>query len=82
MSRMGLMRRGKTSHLRRAWCVVLTTVLTTMALTACATGPPVPPAYTQDELAARCFRTGGWWHGVPPDSLFSGFCEYSAPRFP
>lgn len=39
----------------------------TLALTACATGPPVAPAYTQ---------------GVPPDSTFSGFCEYSAPRFP
>jgi len=42
-------------------------------------GPPIPPAYTQDELAERCVRTGGWWHGVPPDSLFSGFCEYSSP---
>jgi urea transporter len=95
MNRMGLMRRGKTWSLRRAirsrdvrpltvesairaWCLLLAT----MAVTACATGPPIPPAYTQEELAARCFRTGGWWHGVPPDSLFSGFCEYAAPRFP
>ena len=54
----------------------------TLALTACATGPPVALAYTQEELAERCIRTGGWWHGVPPDSTFSGFCEYSAPRFP
>ena len=43
-----------------------------IALAACATGPPVPPAYTQEELAERCVRTGGWWHGVEPDSLFSG----------
>jgi hypothetical protein len=56
--------------------------LAALALAACATGPPVPPAYTQEELAERCVRTGGWWHGVPPDSLFSGFCEYQAPRFP
>jgi len=53
-----------------------------MALTACASGSPVPPAYTQEELAARCMRTGGWWHWVEPDSLFSGFCEYGAPSFP
>jgi len=52
------------------------------ALAACATGPPVPPAYTQEELAERCVRAGGWWHGVEPDSLFSGFCEYQSPRFP
>ena len=73
MRRMDLMCRGKTCYLRRACCVVLMA----MALTACATGPPIPPAYTQEELAARCSRTGGWWHGVPPDSLFNGFCEYS-----
>jgi len=54
-------------------------VLVAMALTSCATVPPIPPAYTQDELAERCVRTGGWWHEVPPDSLFSGFCEYSSP---
>ena len=78
MSRMGVMRCGKTGYRRHAWCVVPMA----MALTACATGPPIPPAYTQEELAARCSRTGGWWHGVEPDSLFSGFCEYSAPRFP
>jgi hypothetical protein len=53
-----------------------------IALAACATGPPVPPAYTQEELAERCVRTGGWWHWVAPDSLFSGFCEYQSPRFP
>ena len=56
--------------------------LLTIALAACATGPPVPPAYTQEELAERCVRTGGWWHWVAPDSLFSGFCEYQSPRFP
>ncbi len=54
-------------------------ILVAIALTSCATGPPIPPAYTQDELAERCVRTGGWWHGVQPDSLFSGFCEYSSP---
>ncbi len=53
-----------------------------LGMVACAGGPPVPPAYTQEELAERCIRTGGWWHGVAPDSLFSGFCEYPAPIFP
>jgi hypothetical protein len=43
-----------------------------MLLTACS-GVPVPPAYTQDELAARCARTGGWWH---PGKLIDGHCEY------
>jgi len=57
-------------------------LVTTMVLAACATGPPTPPAYTQEELAERCVRTGGWWHGVSPGSLFSGFCEYPSPRFP
>ena len=52
-----------------------------LALAACG-GVPVPPAYTQEELAERCVRTGGWWHWVEPDSLFSGFCEYQSPRFP
>ena len=33
-------------------------VAAAMALTACATGHPVPPAYTQAELAERCVRTG------------------------
>lgn len=57
----------------------LLVTLFAMILMSCTTGPPVPPAYTQDELAERCARTGGWWHGVPPDSLFSGFCEYQTP---
>jgi hypothetical protein len=36
----------------------------------------VPPAYTQEELATRCWRTGGWWRAERPDSLISGHCEY------
>ena len=44
-------------------------------LTAC-TGVPVPPAYTQDELAAKCARTGGWWRDSRSYSLVSGHCEY------
>jgi len=43
-----------------------------MLLTACS-GVPVPPTYTQDELAARCARTGGWWH---PRTVIDGHCEY------
>lgn len=46
-----------------------------LALAACS-GVPVPPAYTQEELAARCWRTGGWWRAERPDSLISGHCEY------
>lgn len=72
-----MVRRDGLTRLRAvAWGVAALT------LAACATGPPVPPAYTQEELAERCVRTGGWWHGVEPDSLFSGFCEYQSPRFP
>jgi hypothetical protein len=48
-----------------------------LALAGCATGrAPIPPAYTQEELAARCARTGGWWYPSSPYSLFSGHCEY------
>lgn len=50
-------------------------LLGTMALTACS-GAPVPPAYTQDNLAARCTRTGGWWKDSREYSLVSGHCEY------
>jgi len=50
-------------------------LLGTLALTAC-TGVPVPPAYTQDELAAKCARTSGWWRSSGPYSLVSGHCEY------
>jgi hypothetical protein len=37
---------------------------------------PIPPAYTREELATRCWRTGGWWRAERPDSLISGHCEY------
>lgn len=73
------------SVVRRAGLIVrraAACAVAALALAACAIGPPVPPAYTQEELAARCVRTGGWWHGVEPDSLYSGFCEYQSPRFP
>jgi len=46
-----------------------------LALAGCS-GVPVPPAYTQEELATRCWRTGGWWRAERPDSLISGHCEY------
>jgi hypothetical protein len=42
-------------------------------LLASCTGVPVPPAYTDEELAARCVRTGGWWR---PGSQIAGHCEY------
>jgi hypothetical protein len=50
-------------------------LLGALALTAC-TDDPVPPAYTQDDLAARCARTGGWWKESRSYSLVSGHCEY------
>ena len=50
-------------------------VLGTLALTACS-GVPVAPAYTQEELVARCTRTGGWWRDSRSYSLVSGHCEY------
>jgi len=46
-----------------------------LALTAC-TGVAAPPAYTQEELAERCARTGGWWKDSRSYSLVSGHCEY------
>jgi hypothetical protein len=46
-----------------------------LLLTACS-GVPAPPAYTQEELAARCARTGGWWRESRSYSLVSGHCEY------
>jgi hypothetical protein len=46
-------------------------VLTAMALTGCATWP-AQPVYSQDELRARCERTGGWWR----PSILDGYCEY------
>ena len=52
-------------------------LLSLLALAGCATGQaPIPPAYTQEELAERCARTGGWWRPSGPHSLFSGHCEY------
>jgi hypothetical protein len=50
-------------------------LLGALALTSCS-GVPVAPAYTQEELAARCARTGGWWRDSGPYSLVSGHCEY------
>ena len=41
-------------------------------LLGCATGAPVPPTYTQDELKAICERNGGSWYR---DDLMGGFCE-------
>jgi hypothetical protein len=44
-----------------------------VVLTGCATGAPVPPTYTQEELRVRCERQTGWWR---PDGQFGGLCEY------
>jgi len=54
---------------------LLGVLLGTLLLTACS-GAPVAPAYTQEELEARCLRTGGWWKDSRSDSLVSGHCEY------
>ena len=50
-------------------------LLGALVLAAC-TGVPIPPAYTQAELSARCARTGGWWKNSQSYSLVSGHCEY------
>ena len=50
-------------------------LLGALALTAC-TGVAVPPAYSQEERAERCVRTGGWWKDSRTYSLVSGHCEY------
>jgi len=62
-------------EMRNLLTTVLAVLLGTLALTACS-GVPVPPAYTQEELAARCARTGGWWKDSRSYSLVSGHCEY------
>lgn len=61
--------------MRRVLTTALGIALGTLALTACA-GAPVAPAYTQEELAARCLRTGGAWKDSRSYSLVSGHCEY------
>jgi len=33
---------------------------------------PASPVYSQDELRARCERTGGWWH----PNILDGYYEY------
>jgi len=62
-------------HMRSLVTTALGVLLGTLVLTACS-GVPVPPAYTQEELAARCARTGGWWKESRSYSLVSGYCEY------
>ena len=44
--------------MRRMPISALGVLLGTLLLTACS-GVPVAPAYTQEELEARCLRTGG-----------------------
>jgi hypothetical protein len=56
----------------RRWAVALVSLI---ALAGCST-IPIPPTYTQAELAQRCSRTGGWWHAERADSPISGYCEY------
>jgi hypothetical protein len=50
-------------------------LLGTLGVAACS-GVPPGPAYTQEELEARCNRTGGWWRGSRSYSQVSGHCEY------
>ena len=47
----------------------------TLLLTACS-GAPVAPADSQEDLEARCVRTGGRWRESPSYSQISGHCEY------
>ena len=63
------------AEMRNLLTTALGVLLGTLALTACS-GVPVEPAYTQEELAARCARTGGWWKESRSYSLVSGHCEY------
>jgi hypothetical protein len=55
--------------------MLLGVVLTAMAFAGCATWP-APPVYSQDELKARCERTGGWWR----PNILDGYCEYELAR--
>ena len=42
---------------------------------ACTT-TPIAPAYSQDELKAKCDRQRGWWR---PDELMGGYCDFRGP---
>jgi hypothetical protein len=45
---------------------------TLIALLAGCAAAPIPPTYSQQELAATCERVGGRWL---PDELMGGYCE-------
>jgi hypothetical protein len=49
--------------------------VTSAAVIACTT-TPIPPAYTQDDLKAKCDRQRGWWR---PDELMGGYCDFRGP---
>ena len=56
---------------------ILICVLGSAVLVSCgATGAPIPPTYTQDELKAECDRHRGWWR---PDDLRGGYCDFRGP---
>jgi hypothetical protein len=55
---------------------MLCALATALCLLGCASGAPVSPAYTQDELKAACDRQRGWWR---PDVLRGGYCDFRGP---
>ncbi len=61
--------------MRRISISTLGALLGTLLMTACS-GAPAAPAYTQEELEARCLRTGGQWIDSRSHSQVSGHCEY------
>jgi hypothetical protein len=63
-------------HMRRIPTPPLGVLLGTLLLLTACSGAPVAPAYTQEELEARCLRTGGQWIDSRSYSQVSGHCEY------
>jgi hypothetical protein len=65
---------------RDGWAVgrLLTGLLVgaAVALAGCG-GGALRPAYTPEELARECVRTGGWWGA----HVAGGYCEYESPGF-
>jgi hypothetical protein len=66
---------GQIMRMRMSRATLCGIVLIAIALTGCATWP-APPVYSQDELKARCERTGGWWR----PNILDGYCEYELAR--
>jgi hypothetical protein len=70
------METGRSEPLEWTWALLLSALAVAACLGGCATGSPIPPVYTQEELKAECDRHRGWWR---PDELRGGYCDFRGP---